>query len=214
MENNKIFIIISRVNSVLFLILLIVSIIGALFIFQEVTKSTRRNAVELTTPDKETKKIIELSEVETIRDKGVQYIRVYSKRDGVLKSGGYSRTLRNLLFLSQIGEEPTWLLPDNNSKIIHHRVLKTYDDQTKELTSDYIYVEIHPKSGGVSACISTVYGTALNCLETGLNKIIQYEYFSDEETLGLLVQVSNEIRYKVFDLKSKKLDSDKFVIKL
>ncbi len=214
MENNKIFLTINRVNSILFLILLIVSLIGAFFIFQEITKSTRRNAVEISTPDKETKEIIELSDVETIRDKGIQYIRVYSKRDGILKSGGYSRTLRNLLFLSQIGEEPTWLLPDNNSNIINHRVLKTYDNQTKKSTSDYLYVEINPKSEGVSACIGAVEGSSLDCLDKGLSKIIQYEYFSDEKTLGLLVQVSNEIRYKVFDLKSKKLESDKFVIRL
>lgn len=214
MENNKIFLTINRVNSLLFLVLLVVSLIGAVFIFQEITKSMRRNAIEITTPDKETKEIIELSDVETIRDKGIQYIRVYSKRDGVLKSGGYSRTLRNLLFLSQIGEEPKWLLPDNDSKIIDHRVLNTYDDKTKKSTSDYIYIEINPQSEGVSACISSVDGESLHCLDKGLNKIIQYEYFSDEKTLGLLVQESNEIRYKVFDLKSKKLESDKFVIKL
>ncbi|WP_444944932.1 hypothetical protein ACJJIK_09915 [Microbulbifer sp. ZKSA006] len=214
MENNKIFLTINRVNSILFLLLLTTSLIGAFFIFQEVTKSTRINSVEIATPDKETKEIIELSDVETIRDKGIQYIRVYSKRDGVLNSGGYSRTLRNLLFLSQIGEEPIWLLPDNNSQIIEHRILTTYDNQTNESTSDYIYVEILPKSEGVSACVSATDGTTLECLDTGLNKIIQYEYFSDKQTLGLLVQVSDELRYKVFNLVSKKLESDKFVIKL
>ena len=46
MENNKIFLTISRVNSVLFLILLIVSLIGVVFIFQGLTKNTRRNAIE------------------------------------------------------------------------------------------------------------------------------------------------------------------------
>ena len=214
MGNNKIFININRLNSVLFLVLLISSLVGAYFIFQEITKSTRRNAVEISTPDKETKEIIELSDVETIHDKGVQYIRVYSKRDGVLKSGGYSRTLRNLLFLSQVGGEPTWLLPNNNSKIINHRVLKTYGDQARKSTSDYLYVEVNPKSEGVSACIGAVDGSDFDCLDEGLNKIIQYEYFAEEKSLGLLVQVSNEIRYKVFDLRTRKLKTNKFVIKL
>lgn len=191
-----------------------VSLVGAYFIFQEITKSTRRNSVEISTPDKETKEIIELSDVQTIRDKGIQYILVYSKRDGALKSSGYSRTLRNLLFLNQNGNEPTWLLPNNNSKIITHRVLSTYDDQKSESISDYLYVEINSKSEGISACIGAVDGSGFDCLDIGLNKIIQYEYFSDEKTLGLLVQVSNEIRYRVFDLTSRKLESDKFVIKL
>lgn len=212
MENNKIFLTINRINSLLFLFLLIVSLIGAVFVFQEITTSTRKNAVEITTPDKETKEVIELSDVETIRDKGIQYIRVYSMRDGVLMSGGYSKILRNLLFLSKKGEEPKWLLPNNDSNILVHRVLKTYDEQTNKSTSDYIYLEIKSQSEGSSACISSVDGESLHCLDKDLNKIIQYEYFSDEGTIGLLVQVSNEIRYKVFDLESKKLKSDKFVI--
>ncbi|MCE2571963.1 hypothetical protein [Motilimonas eburnea] len=214
MENNKIFLTINRINSLLFLVLLIASLIGAVFVFQEITTSTRKNAVEITTPDKETKEVIELSDVETIRDKGIQYIRVYSKRDGVLMSGGYSKTLINLLFLSKKGEEPKWLLPDNDSNILVHRVLKTYDEQTNKSTSDYIYLEINSQSEGSRACISSIDGESLHCLDKDLNKIIQYEYFSDEGTIGLLVQVSNEIRYKVFDLESKKLESDKFVIKL
>ncbi len=212
MENNKVFIVINRINAILFLLLLLAGLTGSVFIIQEFSNNSRRNAIEISTPDKESKEIIELSEVRTVYGNDIQYIRVYSKKDGVLASGGYTRSLRNLLFLNSIGNEPTWLLHDNNSKIIHNRQLTKKIDE-KSIT-DFFYVEIVKEKESIKIGVSEPDGTNLKYIDSKINKVVEYEYFSTNKKLGILLQIGNELRYRIYDLNTFKMISDKYVVKL
>jgi len=212
MENNKVFVVINRINSILFLLLLLVSLAGSIFIFQEISNSTRRNSIEISTPDKASKEIIELSDVETVRGKDIQYIRVYSKKGGVLASGSYTRTLRNLLFLNSIGDEPNWLLPDNNSEINQNWQL-TKQVEKKSVT-DFFYVEVVTENEGIKIGVSNPDGTDLKYIDSKINKVVEHEYFSKDKKLGVLLQIGNELRYRVYELSTFENISDKFVIKL
>jgi hypothetical protein len=183
-----------------------------MFLFNEITHSSRRNAVEVKTPDQGSKETIELSDVQTVYGKDIQYLRVSSKKDGVLGSGGYSRTLRNLLFLSPDGGEPTWLLPNNDSRIIQNRQLTTNIDKKPE--TDYFYFEVVSNNENVKIGISGPNGMNLKYIDSDIAKVIEHEYNSDTKRLGVLLQIGNELRYRVYDLSAFTTVSDKFVIKL
>lgn len=214
MENNKLFITINRINSVLFLLLLLGGLASLIYMFYEINRHDSRTAVAITKPDSRTKETIELSDVVNIEDKNIQYVKVYSRDGGVLGSGGYSKTLRNLLFLDPKGENPDWLLPDNTTEILKHRILSKYNKKTSTRRSDYLYLEFKQAPESLKVCISNLKGTSINCLEQNLNKVLQHHYYADSQTLALLLQTNNEIRYKTYNLKSNDLISDKFVIGL
>ena len=212
MENNKIFLTINRINSVLFLFLLVIGLGGSYFLFNEITRSHRKNAVEVPSPNKSSREIIELSNVESVYGKDIQFIQVYSKKDGVMASGGYSRTLKNLLFLNPTGGEPTWLLPDNTQTIVRFYQLTTYVDNKSQ--TDYFYLEVASSDQGIKIGISNPDGTELSYVDSGITKVIEHKYFPKVRKLGVLVQVANELKYRVYDLKLLKRVSDKFVITL
>lgn len=196
----------------MFLILLVIALVGSIFIFYEITNSSRRNAVEIKNPNAESREKIELSDVKTVYGKDIQYLRVSSKKDGVLKSGGYSRTLRNLLFLSPAGGEPTWLLPGNDLIILRNRQLTTKIDNKSR--TDYFYIEVVSNDGNQKIGISSPDGKNLKYIDSGITKVIEHEYYSETKKLGVLIQTGNELRYRVYDLKLFTTVSDKFVIKL
>lgn len=212
MENNNFFFVINRINSILFLILLLVGLTGSFFLVQELTQKTRRNSVEIKLQNNNSKEIIELSDVEKVRGLDIQYLRVYSRKGGVLASGGYSRTLRNLLFLSLSGDEPTWLLPNNDSKIIRNHQLTHRADE--EMITDFFYIEVNSENEGIKIGISSPEGSNLKYIDLNINKVIEHEYYPKNKSLGVLLQTGNELRYRVYDLRLLKKLSDKFVIKL
>jgi hypothetical protein len=66
--------------------------------------------------------------------------------------------LRNILFLSPTGEEPTWLLPNNNSRIIQKQQLTSRID---EIQTDYFYVEVASDDQGIKLGVSSPYPLAV-----------------------------------------------------
>ena len=110
MDNNKFFLIINRINAVLLLILLIVGLLFLSFAYNEITNNTRRSVIEIPSLDNDhAKEIIELSDIEDVSGQKQQIIKVYSKKGGELKSGSYSRTYRNILFITPDSIKPKWL---------------------------------------------------------------------------------------------------------
>jgi len=222
MENNRLFIFINRLNSILFLVML-VSVIGfTAYTFAKLNRGRSTQAVEIQSPDKPAgeHEVIELSEVEQVYGLDYQMIMAYSRRDGVLGSGGYSRTLRNMLFLDPEGTNPKWLLETNDHVITEATQLWHEDDQLDYIT-DYHYFSIvsaDTNSDGllsdedsIDLFISSPSGSDVFVLADDLDKVIHHQYYDNNRTLSILAQVGKKIVYRTYSLESLQLLSEKLV---
>lgn len=221
MESNKLFLMINRINAVLILMLLISALVGLYFLYNEMIYSKRRNTVEVSSLDKENE-IIELSNVAKISGHTQKYVEVYTRKDGELKSGGYSRTLRNLIFINAESTNPQWLFPNNNAVLIQVSQLKDYRPSEHITTFFYIEYVTHDtnKDGKLSEldniklAFSSPSGKNLIMLDENITKILNHDYQAETNLLTTLVQINDEVRYRTYDLIKAKRLSDAFVVKL
>jgi hypothetical protein len=222
MENSKVFRFINRLNSILFLVML-VSVIGfTAFTFAEMNRGINVRTVAIESPDKSTDKreVIELSEVDQVYGHDYQMIMAYSRRDGVLGSGGYSRTVRNILFLDPQGNDPKWLLETNEQVVTESIQLSHEEDEYDSITDYHYFCIVSDDTNGdgllsaedkADLFISSPSGADVAVLANDLDRIINHQYNADNRSLSLLAQVGNKIVYRIYSLETLKLLSEKFV---
>ena len=222
MENNRLFLYINRLNSILFLLILISTLAFLAYAFAELNRQPNERAVEIEPPGEPSGKreVIELSEVEAVYGHDYQTIMAYSRNDGLLGSGGYSRTVRNLLFLDPQGSNPRWLMATNDQVITELNQL-WHEDANHDYVTDYHYFYIvSTDSNGdgrlsdedrIDVYISSPSGTEVSLLARGLERVINHQYDEGRRTLSLLAQVGSTIVYRTYSLESRKLLSEKLV---
>lgn len=201
MESNKLFLMINRINAVLILMLLISALVGLYFLYNEMIYSKRRNTVEVSSLGKENE-IIDLSNVANISGHTQKYIEVYTRKDGELTSGGYSRTLRNLIFINAESTNPQWMFPNNNAVLVQVSQLKDYRPSEHITTFFYIEYVTHDtnKDGKLSEldsskiAFSSPSGKNLIMLDENITKILNHDYQAEKNLLTTLVQINDEVR--------------------
>lgn len=223
MENNKFFILINRTNSILFFAVLVAILALLVYVVSEFDRSRGARSVEIDSLGKasEEKEVIELSQVEPVYGHDYQMIRVYSRKDGVLASGGYTRTLRNILFLDPRGANPRWLLETNDQVITEIWQLRHEEGKGDEIT-DYCYFAVVTadtnKDGQLSSkdkttiLISDPAGTDVSVLATDLDQILNSQYDDGSRTLSILARVGNRLLYRTYSLAPLQLLDEKFVV--
>lgn len=225
MENNKFFLFISRINSILFLIVLFLVTVLIVYVFNEVNRSINNRSVEIATLNKESdeKEVIELSNVNSVYGTDYHVIEAESREDGILKSGGYSRTTRNILFLDPAGNDPRWLFESNDNVILTNRQLTHKNDYYESIT-DYFYIVIVTNDSNQDGLISALdkkniaicdpTGENLTFLVKEIERIINYNYNSETKRLELLAQIGHNILYRIYSLKTKSLLTEKMVLNI
>ncbi|WP_221274635.1 hypothetical protein [Thaumasiovibrio subtropicus] len=214
MKATQLFKIIDRVNSILFLILLIASsIIVSIFVYEDVTHR-RTGTVEVESSNSDAKEKIVLSHIDHIPGRGIKYIRVYSENVLAVQSKGRHRRLVNILFINRDNEEPSWLLPNHNQEIEKMDQLRSYDVGTEKAVVDHLYFQVKDQYLRSNVCMSDADGKHYSCLNVKGNQVVSHEYDYSNSQLNLLVKEGNQIIYKVFDTKTRSLISEKSILKM
>ena len=208
MENNKFFTWIQRLNSLLFLLLILLSIGLTSFIFIQNYSRDHSDSVKVANSKKtiEQPELLKLNTLDNICGTEDHYLRLTSRssENTGLSSGGYdySKPIRNLLFITGQQMNAHWLLDDNNSLIV----------ETTQLGSDYhcekkkthaIYYEIIKKdtdqngkldkADAITVALSLPDGTGFTELVTGNMEILDYQLDGSGSLFSLLLQQGNDI---------------------
>ena len=224
MEKHKIFEIINRINSVLFLILLSG---GCLLIILGIVSSNRwqdRRAVEVVqnNDDDEKKKIeLILGNIATIPGYGTQYVKLRSGTSGgkFSSSSGGGKT-RNVLFFTGKELSTHWLY-DKHTFLVNEFSALTNDADENKKKAIAIYIETIKfdtnGNGGLdrydltSISLTDPYGKNYTEIETNVKSVVDINVGEEGNSLILLLQKNNKVILKKFSLSTFDLISEKVI---
>jgi hypothetical protein len=221
MEELKTFRVINRLNSILFLILLIGGIGFVLFFTVQANSWSNKRTVQVTedTEDKNSPKIeLILGSVNHIEGHEAQYVELRSKsRGGKFSSGHGGGETRNVLFLSGEDLQSSWLFENHSKYIRRVSPIKKYDSVGKiseVITIFYEFVEEDSNNNKLldqedlfSVALTNPDGSGFTVLETGVSSVIDRALSKNGDNLAILYQ-KEEIVYlknynpKTFELKN------------
>lgn len=222
MENNRFFAIVQRINSVLFLLLLLGGVGLMLLAFFETSSWERRDTVVVTEENGNREREFFVGSLVTVQGHDVQYVELESRdHGGKFSSGGYGSQTRNLLFLRGNEMQATWLFEGNGQMIrTHHALAK--DGINGESDCDgarngtqpvlALYYEVvrgnaddsgeFEESAPASIALSRPDGSGYRELEPGVRRVIQKQVLDDGATLSLLLQDGPRLVLKRYSLRS------------
>ena len=142
MEDNKFFKRAGRINSVLYLLLLVLSICFVIYGFVSSNNWRTHNTVEITENSNSDEQIenLRLSDISTVCGKDIQYIKLNSApQTKGFSSGGYGNMTRNIVFFAGSDMNSHWLF-DTNSYLIDeiNQIQKIADDYKEKKQYQYI----------------------------------------------------------------------------
>jgi hypothetical protein len=227
MENNKFFKWIGRINSILFLTLIVLSIGFVIFGIFQSNKWSDRDVVEVRDEKgaKNTDEELKLSDITNVCGKDIRYLELRSEAtDRGLSSGGYGHRTRNLIFFVGKEMESHWLFENNNYLIEKVVQLKreAHGCETQETTAIYYEVikDDSNKNGKldlddlVSVAITSPDGLNYKKLDTGLTSVLDHDVDAEASILTILGQHKNTLFMKKYSLKTGEKISEKELSKI
>lgn len=227
MEPNRFFVVIQRINSVLFLLLLLGGLALMAFGFYESSRWERNNQV-VVAPQEEGETDVELfvGDLEGVCGHDVQYVELEAReRGGKFSSGGYGAETRNLLFLRGSEMSSAWLFEGNQQLIRVHRALSKEESRSEDeepVIALYYEVVRSDRNGdgrmdaddGSIIALSRPDGTGYREIESGVRRVVQQRVVDDGATLLLLVQEEKRVMAKRYSLRTFEKLSEKEIATL
>ncbi len=225
MEESKIFTYVNRVNSVLFLVVLLGGVVLILTVMFQVSPWEKRGSVEVTeNSDAEEVNRVELilNGIESIDGQDAQYVQLNSKSSGgKFSSGGYSgRELRNVLFFRGPQLETNWLFETHSFLINDFSQLKAHNDYSSNGPTKVLFVEVIKQDSNGDGKLSEddlsiiglakPDGTRYKEIETNIKSVIDQSINAEGELL-ILVQVGSEVLLKKYSLNDFNKISEKSI---
>lgn len=220
MDQSMVFKWISRINSILFLILLASSLALAVYLFHTSNQFGQPNEVQVNNNDANDGEMrnLRLSDIQQVCGTDTQFVDLSSNNfpDG-LSSGGINSLTRNVVFF--VGKEMTshWLFDTNRYLIEKMNILTTSGDNCAEEKTASIYYEVvkndtdkNGKLDGndkITVALTTPDGSNYREIATGLDSVIDHSVNSAGTELTILVQKDNQIEMDKFALHSGQLIS-------
>jgi hypothetical protein len=227
MDNNKFFKWASRINSILFLVLLIICIIFATMALVESNKWGKENSVTVADESntESTEENMKLGSITNICGKEIKYIELISTKSGTgLASSGYESTTRNIIFFTGKEMSSHWLYETNKYLIKKTEQLKKNADDCKARETVAMYYEVIKndtnKNGKLdendltTAAITTANGLNYKELETGATSIIDHSIDTETLTLTLLAQKKDRLVMENFSIADGRKISEKEITKI
>ena len=115
---KRLFVIIGRINSILFLIILLGAGVSIALMMSESNRWQRRGAVEVPDGKSGSKKpiLVSFEKIENITGANVQMLQLTTKeKSEKFSSGGHATETRNVLFLAGTEKAARWLFKDHNN---------------------------------------------------------------------------------------------------
>jgi len=217
MEQERFFLWVARINSILFLLLLILSIGFIIFVFVESNHWSDGNTVEVVDSDNDDTDAedFHLGDLNRICGQDVQYVELdSSRRSEGFSSGGYDRTTRNAVFFVGKEMKPHWLFDTEKYAIVRMNQLNGDSDDCEDKETAAIYYEIIKndtnndgvldESDGITISLTSAQGTDYQEIEPNVTSVLDYNFDKDESILTMLIQNGQNIVLKKFSLEAKK----------
>lgn len=230
MGKSKIFDIIGKINSVLFLVLL--SGIGVFVVFWVIAANNwqDRRAVEVVQDGNEKESIeLILGNIASVDGHDAQYVKLHSRaRGGKFSSYSGRGEVRNVLFFTGDKLESHWLYSKNQYligkfSVLTHEISAELAEEKKgrKKIAKAIYMETitedtngnHELDENDLITISLVQpnGKSVTEIETGVQSVVDYDFLDDNESLMLLFQKDNKVIVKKYSLSSFEVKSETVV---
>lgn len=224
MEQSKVFGIIQKINSIIFLVLLAS---GCFLIILGIFSTNRwqnRRAVEVVQNDtgEEQEKIeLVLGNIASIPGYDTQYVRLRSRSaGGSFSSYSGGNETRNVLFFTGSDLNTHWLYQNHTFNITEFSILKQVhkNDEEKALA---IYIEtIKSDSNGdksldeddlITISLTDPYGENHTEIDSKVQSVIDSNVVEEGKYLILLMQKNNMVILKKYSLSTFKLVSEKVI---
>jgi len=186
-EQKKFFTWTSRINSILFLILLILSIGFVIYGILESKKWGQRNVVEVIDKKSADKAIedLRLSNISKVCGKDIHFVKLKSApKSKEFSSGGYSNITRNIVFFAGSEMKSHWLFDTDKYLINEIDQLKKNADDCKDKETKSIYYEIvksdTDKNGklddndAITIALTSADGLNYFEIDSGLSSVIDH----------------------------------------
>lgn len=221
---ERLFIIIGKINSVLFLLVLL-GVAGSIsWMTLESSRWQRRGTVEVAESESGTNKSILLNfeRVESITGTDAQMMRLSAQRkSGKFSSGGYGSETRNVLFLNGSEKVARWLFKEHKNLILVSNQLHGDSTESKKTSTKALYFEYVSedtnKDGNLSAedhsnvGLTKPDGTGFLVVLHDVNRVLSFQIL-DQQYLSIIYQKETVVKHARFSVATMKLVSDQEII--
>lgn len=223
MEHNSFFKWVIRLNSILFLILILMGIGLIGFLYLESNDWNSRRAVEI---KDESENIIKmrLGNITRICGHDIQYVELSSASTSKgFSSGGYANQTRNVVYFVGTELSPHWLYDTNDYLIENIAQLKAKGYECEDKATIAVIYEVikddSNKDGKLSkddlVTVSLTMPDGYQYTELGsFDSVIDYETDIEGKYLTLLSQMGNEILVQKYLLTDFKKVSEKILTRI
>lgn len=220
MENNKFFITISRINSILILLVVIGALISIIVLNIASSSWGNRNTVQV--HDEKSKETIDLrlGSLEDMKGHDIQTVNLLSDNPGRGFSSGYGGAeIRNVLFLSGEDLKAKWLYETNTFLINcfcklqeankyngEAPVLATYVSVVKDDTNHD--GELSSKDG-ITLALTKPDGSKYTEVDKEISKILDSTVSDNGDSVMFLLHIGNSVVAKKYSLSTFNLVSER-----
>ncbi len=223
---ERLFVIIGRINSILFLIILLGAGISIALMMSESNRWQRRGAVEVPDGKSGSKKpiLVGFEKIENITGANAQMLKLttYEKSEK-FSSGGYGTEteIRNVLFLTGTEKVARWLFKNHKNLIfvasqLGEESIDSEKEPTQALYFEYVAADTDGDGKLSSADRSNIGlskpdGTGFLEVLHDISRVFSYEML-DQQHLSVVYQKGATVRHAKFSVASMKLEADQEII--
>jgi hypothetical protein len=221
---ERTFLIISRLNSVLFLLLLLGAGIGLASMTFAGHAWQQRGAIDVVNTTAPSKKPVhlQLERVENIAGSDAQMIQLSTRDESSVPSSGYAQRTRNVLFLGGAEKQARWLFKTHRNLILSGEQLRLdrpdADEPARALYFEYVAQDSDgdgtlTEADRSSVALTRPDGSGFTEVLTGLNRVLAHQ-LKDAQHLSVVYQRGAVVRHARISLATMKVDSDQEVVTL
>lgn len=220
MENNKFFLIVNRINSMLILFVAVAALISILVLNRASNSWGNRNTVQV--QDEKSKETIDLrlGSLEDMAGHDIQTINLLSDSTRKGFSSGYGGSeIRNVLFLSGEELKAEWLYENNNFFINCFCKLQKSNEYNGKDPVLAIYVSVVKKDtnrdgelsskDGITLSLAKPDGSDYKELDNGISKILDSTVSDQGASVTFLLHIGRSIVAKKYSLSTFDLVSER-----
>lgn len=217
METNRTFLWITRINSVLFLLLLLLGVgIAVISVIKAIGWNDTR-AVEVVKEEQqaEPQENLRLGNINRVCGHDVKYVELQTESGGKFASSGRGSRTRNVIFFSGESNRAHWLFDTNqylinNLRPIPYRYSDCDDKKTRVIYYDVVTKDSNHDgllSGDDAHIIAISDPNGRNYLEliTDATKVLDYELTGDGKKISFLLQRDKAIIMRDYSLEGELL---------
>lgn len=221
---ERYFVIIGRINSILFLLVLLGAAASVSWLTFTASQSQRRGVVEVVDADSagEAPVLLGFERIESILGADALMMRLTTQgKSGKFSSGGYGGETRNVLFLSGSDKVSRWLFKDHKNLILVSTQLNEessspMESPTKALYFEYVVADTNndetlSSEDNSSVGLAKPDGSGFIEILGDVSRVLLYDV-TDQENLSVVYQKGTVVRLAKYSLRTMSQLSDQQIV--